>query len=1013
MVQRTCSKKGGGPSSLLALAATVLVLLPASVSAQGQGTVTGQIVAATTGAPINGAQVTILDTPHGVQSNVSGRFLITSVAPGTYTVQVVHVGYGTTTQEVTITADGTATLDFRLSVSAVNLDEIVVTGTAGEVERKKIGTSIGSLDVANVQDVVPLNDFSHALEGRIPGVRSIGTVGGVGAGRELRIRGTDSFSLGQRPVIYIDGVRVDSRQTEWGSGVGAGFNTTCCAFSGGAGEDRLSDLSPDEIDRVEVLKGPAAATLYGSEASGGVIQIFTKRGRSNSPANFTFTVSTGINRHRANFPTTLRGNFTGPDPQTFDEDGQPHQRIRAWDPNETLIENGLINSYDLTVDGGGENVTYFVSGGFSYEEGSIKPNDQKRGNLRVNLNWTVADNLTVGVSSGYVRNRIWAVQSGNNWLGIYTNALLSNPLKATVHEPYGGGLDVNVEDAKSISTYSDTDRWTGSVTLSYNPKPNFTHRATLGLDAVTDQKTRYLPFGLHYTYLGRQGEKNHGYRNAKSWSGDYLGSLDYSLDFLGGFLSNLGGTFSFGSQAYWDISEYNMATGQGFAGEGVTVVSGAALTYGAETHFEEVNIGAFVQNRFDFDNLFITGAVRIDGNSAFGENYGFQVYPKADVAYNLPMLPGFISSAKLRAAVGMAGKAPGAFDQFQTYTPNTVLDNVPGVSPSNPGNDTLEPENKVEYEVGMDVGVFNDRIGIDATYWHAMTTNALLAIALPPSEGFSSSRLRNVGKILNRGVELAVNATVLDRSDLRWSTGVNFEWIHNEIIDLGETAIDDSLAVYWSNGDSIRWVHYKRLGGLWEGLPIFEYIDRTILRWDPVDEEHDRSLYRSYLGNQQPNILASMNHDFSLGQSLRLSVQLRGEWGALMRNSDRAYGVRQFAYDEILMHMDTTIDAPSNGRTFKSDSVLNWHTLVTPVDKRDHIRLQEVSLNYTLPESLSGAVGLGPSTITLSGYNLHWWDNCNCPDPNQQYRGGDDFSTSPFLGMPQPRRFLLSVRTRF
>ena len=193
-------------------------------------------------------------------------------------------------------------------------------------------------------------------------MRSIGTVGGVGAGRELRIRGTDSFSLSQRPVIYIDGVRVDSRQQEWGSGAaGTWFGTTCCAFSGGAGEDRLSDLSPDEIDRVEVLKGPAASTLYGSEASGGVIQIFTKRGRSNSPANFALTVKAGFNRHRENFPTSLRDNFRGPDGTV------------AWDPNETLIENGLVNSYDLTVDGGGEAVTYFVSGGFSFEEAPSSP----------------------------------------------------------------------------------------------------------------------------------------------------------------------------------------------------------------------------------------------------------------------------------------------------------------------------------------------------------------------------------------------------------------------------------------------------------------------------------------------------------------------------------------------------------------------------------------------------------------------------------------------------------------
>jgi outer membrane receptor for ferrienterochelin and colicin len=969
-------------------------LVPTQAVAQ-DGTVTGQVTAATTGQPINGAQITIMDTQLGVLANASGRFLINNVPAGTHTVQVVYVGYGTATEEVTVTSGGTASVNFALEVSAVAMDELIVTGTAGAVERRKLGTSAASLNVTDVAEVTPLSDFSQTLEGRIPGVRSIGTVGGVGAGRELRIRGTDSFSLSQRPVIYIDGIRVDSQQREWGSGVpGTGFGTTCCAFSGGAGEDRLSDLNPDEIDRVEVLKGPAASTLYGSEASGGVIQIFTKRGRSNSPANFALTVNTGFNRHRENFPTSLRSNFQGPD-GTY-----------AWDPNETLIENGLINSYDLTVDGGGEEITYFVSGGFSFEEGSIKPNDQKKANLRVNLNWTAGENLTVGVTSGYVRNKIYSLQSGNNWLGIYTNALLTNPLNATAEEPYGGGLDVNVEDAQAISTYSDTDRWTGSITLNYTPLPNFTHRATVGLDAVNDQKTRTMPFGRNYTYIGRQGERNIGYRNARKFTADYIGNLDYTLPLLDG----LSGTLAFGSQGYWDITSYSMATGRGFAGEGVTTVSGAALNIGAESFLEELNIGAFVQNRFDFDNLFITTAVRVDGNSAFGENYGFQVYPKADVAYNLSdnMLPGLISSAKVRGAVGMAGKAPGAFAQFQTYTPNTVLNDLAGVSPNNPGNDALEPENKIEYEGGIELGLWNDRIGVDATYWHAVTQNALLGIPLPPSEGFSSSRLQNVGEILNKGIEVAMNTTILDRSSFRWSSGVNFEWIHNEILDLGDAAFPDSLPVYSADGQLLRWDHYMRLGGLWQGLPIFEATSRVITGWDPTTRKHSRSDYNTYVGNYQPSTLASFSNDFAIGQSIRMAVQLRGEWGAVMRNSDRGYGVRQLAYDEYL-----SLLASDGSATPASDSLLDRFRLLYPIDKRDHIRLQEVSINYALPAELMSAIGLGRSSITVAGYNLHWWDDCHCPDPNQQYRGGDDFSTSPFLGVPQPRRFLVSFRTRF
>ncbi len=461
-----------------------------------------------------------------------------------------------------------------------------------------------------------------------------------------------------------------------------------------------------------------------------------------------------------------------------------------------------------------------------------------------------------------------------------------------------------------------------------------------------------------------------------------------------------------------------MATGKDFAGSGVTSVGGAARTFGGENFAEEVNVGAFVQNRFDFGNLFVTGAVRIDGNSAFGENYGFQVYPKGDAAYNVPVdyLPGFASNLKLRAAIGMAGKAPGAFDQFQTYTPNTVLDDLAGVSPDNPGNADLEPENKIEYEIGMDVGLLDNRVGLDLTYWNARTTNALLEIDLPPSEGFQDGQLRNVGEILNRGIEISANTTVLDRRDFRWNLGVNYEWNDNEILDLGETATPDSLPTYDgvtcdASGcveNLVGWTPVQRLGGNWVGYPIGEIIGRNVLGWDPVNRQHIRSTYSFFQGQQYPDQMASLNTDVSFGQSLRLAVQFRGEWGASMSNSDRGYGVRQLAYDEYLQHL-----APDGSDTPASDSTLNRHRLAYPIDKRDHIRLQEVSLSWVVPESLSGRVGLQRSTITLAGYNLHWWDDCNCPDPNQQYRGGDSFSTSPFLGVPQPRRFLLSFRTRF
>lgn len=313
-----------------------LLTWAAPAGAQTTGTITGEVVDRTTDGPLAGAQVAVRGMELGTLTNAQGRFLIPNVPAGEQVVDVTYIGYREESRSIEVGAGQTATLRFELGVSAVALEQVVVTGTAGAIERRRLGTSAATLDVADVQEVIPAHSVGQVLQARIPGVRSVGVVGGVGATRDLRIRGTSSFELDGRPTIYIDGVRVDggsidSQGSEWGT-----FGT-CCSFSGGAGEDRLSDLNPEDIERIEVLKGPSAATLYGTEAANGVIQIFTKRGRSDQPPQFTFSTSVGFNRHRENFQTKLFPRFTGPD------------GFQAWDANEHMIENGLVNNYGLTV----------------------------------------------------------------------------------------------------------------------------------------------------------------------------------------------------------------------------------------------------------------------------------------------------------------------------------------------------------------------------------------------------------------------------------------------------------------------------------------------------------------------------------------------------------------------------------------------------------------------------------------------------------------------------------------
>jgi TonB-dependent SusC/RagA subfamily outer membrane receptor len=950
--------------------AAVAILAPPPAAAQTAGTIAGTVVDASTMRPVNGAQIAVDGSERGTLSDARGRFIIPNLPPGRHSVRVTNIGFRTAVAEVTVSAGGTARADFALEISAIALDEVVATGTAGAVEKRRLGASVGAIDIGSIP--VPVASVGDALAARIPSVRSVTAAGGVGTSKDLRVRGTSSFVLGQRPVIYIDGVRVDNTAGEWAGG-GNVAGGTCCAFSGGAGEDRISDINPEDIERIEVLKGAAAATLYGSEATNGVIQIFTKRGRNNSAPSFTFSAATGFNRHRENWPTKLYPNFTGPD------------GFQARDANE-LIENGAIQSYDLSVQGGGQDVTYFVAGSFSSEEGSLKPNEQSTANLRLKLQWLPSDRWSFDLNSAFGKNDILALQSGNNWTALYGNAVLGNPRLARPERPFGEPW-TSVADIRAIEAFSHARRWTGGLTAVYQPSRRFVHRLTLGYDEVTDRKERLLPFGHTYVYLGDVGERNIGYRTGVTTTVDYLATLGMDLG------SRVASDFSVGAQGYWVDESLSMAIGRGYAGPGVTTVGGAATTLADEYFEESITVGVFAQNRLSIDDrLFATLGLRIDGNSAFGTNYGLQPYPKADIAYLISeegFLPAAVSNLKLRAAIGTSGLAPGAFDQFQTYTPTAVLDtDEPGVTPANPGNPNLEPEKTTEVEAGFEMGLLEDRVGVEFTAYRAITRDALLRVSLPPSMGFSQQQLQNTGEILNTGWELSLNTAPVVRRGFRWHTQLNLDGNRNEILSLGPNAVDG------------------RLGAHREGKPVNSIWGYVIEDYDQATNRHTRSDTTVYFGGPLPTFNLSLGNTFTLG-AFRLYGLISAERGAWFTNSDLSYRIRQGASD---YYYETFENGEPTART---DSLVNYYTLVTANNKRDNVRIREVSLSYSVPGEVTSAFGMGSTTFTLSGQNLQWWDDCMCADPNMQYAPGSSTNFSGFLAMPAARRFLLSVRTSF
>jgi TonB-dependent SusC/RagA subfamily outer membrane receptor len=950
--------------------------------------VSGSIAEASTGRPVQQVRVQIVGNEAAATvTDGNGRFLIRNLPAGQVTLRAVQIGYRPESRSITIQGNDTVRVDLRLFQSAVELQQVVVTGTGGAVEKRQVGASIGEVDVTKLADQIAIPDVGRMLSAKVTGLRSTTVGGGVGTGQDIRIRGTASLSLNQRPAIYVDGVRVDRRATEW-------FNSgACCSFAGGGSTDRLGDINPNDIERVEVLKGAAAATLYGSEATNGVIQIITKRGRTGGDQRTQWNIglSTGFEELRHNLPTTQFPRFKGPDGTV------------ALDANETLIQKGPYYGGDLSAQGGTARSTYFVSSSISKETGSIQPNDQLKGSLRLNLTFVPTDKWTVDTRSTYTRDRINELQAGNNWTALLGNALNGDPKTATKDRPYGEAW-VPVKDIKTMKTQSDVDRWTGALTLTNFIRPNLNHHFTVGVDAVDDHKSRFFPYAGNYGPAGvTNGQANLGTRNYKTYTVDYLAQWTQNLPF--GIVSNL----SAGGQGFWDIESLLFGIGNSFPGPGVSSISSTATTQAREEYTKTVNLGFLAQDRFSIkEKLFMTAGIRIDGNSAFGKDFGYKKYPKFDVSYDLSkesFLPKFFSAARVRAAYGQAGKMPGPFDSFTSYESTPVFTSDIGIVPLNPGNADLRPEKSTEVEYGLEVGVLNDRLGFEGSIYNQETNDAIVNKFNPPSAGFRTERKVNIGAIENKGWEASVNYQAYSSAKYDWTIGVKADGNKNKITDLGGINL----------GNNNFRLGYP-IGGVWDRKRTGFSVkttgtdptlgDCTKLSYGcPVTTRSDTNVY---FGAGLPTNNYSLSNTFRLGQFSFYGL-LSMEHGAFFGNGDRAYRIRQGGSDEWLSAL-----GPNGERTFKSDSIKQFASILNYIDKRDNVRLRELSVAWNVPARLASQFGTGSTSITLSGQNVWWWDDCNCVDPNMNWAGASSFTfNNGFLMQPAPRVFRMQIRTRF
>ncbi len=820
--------------------AGLLCLAPASLVGQ-TGTISGTVRDASARNPIAGVQIGVVGTLLATLSDQQGNYTLANVPVGRVTVRVRRLGFSGVASTVEVSADAPATLDFALSASVITLDEVVVTGAGGAVAKKQLGNTIATIDSSAIKNA-PVQSFSEAIAGREPGVQVLPSSGLVGEGARIRIRGNASLSQNNEPVVYVDGVRVDN---------GGGFTY---AGAGGAGTpSRLDDINPETIERVEILKGAAAATLYGSEANAGVIQVFTKKGAAGAP-KFSFRVDQGLSQspHAAYKPIAGFARYADlascvADAAAFGrttaaQTGACRSTIGVADRLSAIygrtiapyqvFETDFINDFFGTgyhstyagdVRGGGEAVLYYVAARLAREDGPFRmshldaaapANDYNRkayGSANITLFPRRRVQLRAGAMFTDVHHE--TPNNANNIYGVISSAINSKPEQSDCEEsrklglggafgqdttrsdrcagpgdPSGSGAFITPREAGYQKVAQDAEHFNGNLNLSYQAVPSVKLDLTVGADVTNANDYELLPFRYNvdnYTSNETLGRRTIGNRNYRQFT------LDGKATWTGRF-SRFNSNLVAGTQGFVTRERDKGGFGRDFPGPGIEIAGAGAIRQLQDTFTSVVNLGAMAQEQLGYNDwAFVTVGARWDRNSAFGETSPWAFYPKVSVSlvpsdlrdWHVP----HVSALRLRGAVGRSGLQPGAFDKFTTWS-SLASELGPGLQTANLGNNDLKPEVSTERELGAEVGLFQNRLGLDVTWWLRNTVDALVAKQFPPSGGFINTQLVNIGWLQGKGWDLKLNALVLDRPDLSINLFVNGAFLSQKIMSMGGAA---------------------------------------------------------------------------------------------------------------------------------------------------------------------------------------------------------------------------------
>jgi TonB-linked SusC/RagA family outer membrane protein len=940
-------------SGLGAIVAVVLVW--AEGGAAQQGTIVGNVRDAASGAPLTAVQVYLPDLDLGVVSQEGGAFQISSVPAGTHTLRAQRLGYQTQSQEVTVAAGATVNVSILLSISALGLEAVIVTGTPGGTQRRAIGNVVTTVDAASLAEVTAATNMEQFLGARTAGVMVAPSSGALGSDASpIRIRGSSSPGLSNDPIVYIDGVRMNSDRTN---------SSTSSATS------RLNDINPADIESIEIIKGPAAATLYGTEASNGVIQIITKRGVS---GDASFDASLGYGLMWITDPAGKLGTTYGRHPLT--QAPVSHNLYEEWEQTSgsPVYSYGPSLEASVSARGGTDRYRYFGSINRSDRTGTVPWNTDENLSGRLNLGIAAGESVNIDVNFGFNSGKLR--RDGGQWVQL----LWSNPGGS----PVAGGLETSTRagfyqytpEAMRDFDFNTTDvqRRINSATLTHTPTSWLTHRLIAGADVTNQRSDLFRPRDEANRYYSEgRGTKSFEILETNLITADYSASANFRA-----MEGALGSQTSAGLQYYGRTFNTYGGSGEDFATAALSTVT-AASTPGAPTErrLENNTVGVYFQQQMDWEQrLFLTGAVRFDDNSAFGTDFDAAVYPKLSGAWVLSESGfwnfDFFEEFRARGAWGKAGLQPDVFAASRLYQPQPGPGGVPALTPSQFGNPDLAPEVGSELELGFDASFLDGRASMAFTGYWRVTSDAIVSRPTAESLGFPSDQLINIGETTNRGTETQFDLQLLDGPSLGWDLSLSLATMKNEIKNLGGAPLIpirrgrahvEGFALGSLFAQKVIAAEVQADGfTLVPGSVFCDGGTGTDNRLQGGEAVPCNQAPLLYWGTSEPAWQVSLANTWSIGQSVRLYAQIDAIGGHLGYHDGNAARHTTF--------FNTQCSSLPGDAICKAQRSVNR----APLGFYDggFARLRELSVGYEVPSEFASRLGLSRASINWGWRNV-------------------------------------------